>query len=142
MPNPDLEPKVKRGGSAFNGNFRLAKRPIPHLPNTDKTNVVSLTEFCDRNFITRYQGYKAIDKKLLIAFKMFGRWWVRSNPDCIEHLLEYLGMDELIFDEIKSTYDGRNYEEIAGKIIDHLKNVINKLEQEKFLPERNKNVSS
>ena len=55
---------------------------------------------------------------------------------------DYYSLDELIFDEIKSTYDGRNYEEIAGKIIDHLKNIINKLEQEKFLPERNKNVSS
>ena len=98
MNNPPIEPTIKRGGSAFIGNSRIAKRPIPNLSDGKPTYVVSLAEFCARNFISPYQGYQVIDKKLLIAFKRYGKWWVRSNPDCINELLEYLGMEKLLFD--------------------------------------------
>lgn len=98
METPNIEPTFKRGGSAFNGNRRLGTRPIPNLFNGQPTKVVSLSQFCQQNFISRYQGYRAIELKLLIAFKMFGRWWVRSNPDCYQDLLDYLGLEELLFD--------------------------------------------
>lgn len=102
MNNPNIEPVIKNGGSAFRGNTRQAKRPLAALPDRDRTDVVRLADFCEGNFISRYQGYRAIEKRLLIGFRRYGNWWVRSNPECIEELLNYLGLDELLFDA--STY--------------------------------------
>jgi hypothetical protein len=39
-----------------------------------------------------------IAKKLLIAQRLYGQWWVRSNPACLEELLNYLGIEQLFFD--------------------------------------------
>lgn len=88
----------KNGGSAFNGNTTQANQPISSIKNRERTNYVSLTEFCQRNFITKRIGYKLIKKKYLIATRKFGQWWVCANPDCQTELLDYLNLDSLYFD--------------------------------------------
>ena len=93
----EIEPTIKLNGSAFVGNSINSTRPISQLPNTDTTKVVSLTEWCEKNFITKRIGRQLIKRKLLIAFRRHHVWWVTANPDCIEQLLEYLGVDELQF---------------------------------------------
>lgn len=98
MNNPPIEPTIKNGGSAFRGVGLIGYRPVPQIKDRHVTRYVSLSEFCARNFITRDTGYKLIRLKLLIGWRQKGRWWVCSNPDCIEQLLEYLGVDELLFD--------------------------------------------
>ena len=103
--NEEFEPVIKYGGTAFNGNNMQGNRPQSHLIEIvdeekirQTTKVVSLVEFCDRNFITRYQGYQAIKKGLLIGFRKYGKWWVRSNPQCQDLLLDYLNLEILEFD--------------------------------------------
>ena len=86
-------------GSGFHVHQINGNRPITRIKDgRDKTNYVSLGEWCERNYITKKIGYNLIKRKYLIAQRLFGRWWVCANPDCLEHLLEYLGLEELFFD--------------------------------------------
>lgn len=92
------EPTRYISGSAFNGNRIQGNRAISHLSDRNQTNYVSLTEWCEKNFITKRVGYSLIQKRLLIGQKLHGQWWVTSNPECLEQLLEYLQVDQLTFD--------------------------------------------
>lgn len=93
----EIEPTKKIFGSAFVGSTINSCHPISsHY--TDTTKIVSLSEWCNKNFISRDVGYTLIKKKFLIGFRRHQVWWVAANPECIEELLEYLGVEELIFD--------------------------------------------
>lgn len=98
-----IEPVIKLGGSAFNGNSTQASRPIPQIidpnnPKLDRLLVVSLREWCDRNFISRDMGYKLIKLKYLVAFRRHGQWWVTANPDCVKEIINLLDVEKLVFD--------------------------------------------
>ena len=93
-----IEPYTKRFGSAFQDNYLNATRPIPHIKKSPQTNVVSLTQWCQGNFISKRIGRNLIKRKLLIAFRRHHIWWVCANPDCLEELLAYLGVEQLLFD--------------------------------------------
>ena len=93
-----IEPELKLGGAAFVGNRRMGTRPKPRIDEQNYLKIVSLKEFCDRNFISRDTGYKLIELKLLIAFRRHNYWWVATDPICKKQLLEYLGVEELLFD--------------------------------------------
>lgn len=86
------------GGSAFYGNTIQATRPINRLDTQNYLKVVSLKEFCEKNFITRDVGYTLIKKKLIIAFRRHQEYWVATDPECKERLLEYLGIEILPFE--------------------------------------------
>lgn len=94
----EIEPYRKVHGSAYQNNYLNSTRPIANRKNHSITSVVSLSEWCDKNFITKRVGRTLIVKKYLIAFRRHGKWWVCANPDCIEQLLEYLGVERLAFD--------------------------------------------
>lgn len=94
----ELEPVRFISGSAFNANRTQGNRAISNLQDRNKTNYVSLTEWCRRNFITKRLGDTLISKKLLIGQRLYGEWWVCANLECFEQLLEYLGVEQLIFD--------------------------------------------
>lgn len=94
----EFEPVREISGSAFNGNTVQGTRPFTTIQGKERTNYVSLTDWCKRNSVSKRTGYKLIKLKLLIAQRLYGQWWVSSNPDCLERLLEYLGMEELVFD--------------------------------------------
>lgn len=93
-----IEPIIKYSGSAFQDNSINNSRPLSHIKNRDNTKVVTLAEWCQKNFISRDIGYSLIKYKLLIGFRRHGYWWVAANPDCYEQLLDYLGLDQLFFD--------------------------------------------
>lgn len=97
MNNFSIEPTIKIGGSAFQGHKINANQPLPYLLSREPTKVVSLTFWCQNNFISKKTGIKLIKKKLLIGFRLYGQWWVRHNPDCYDELIEYLGVEELAF---------------------------------------------
>ena len=102
-----IEPVIKNGGSAFVGNTKQAYHPLSKIEDPlnkklDYVKVVSLKEWCDRNFITRRVGYKLIKLKYLTAFRRHGQWWVCANPNCIDQLIEYLGIEKLLFDVVQS----------------------------------------
>ena len=73
-------------------------------PERDRTNVVSLSEWCEKNFISKRIGRKLIERKYLIGFRRHHVWWVCANPDCIDQLLEYLGVERLAFDADNSSF--------------------------------------
>ncbi len=102
MNDPLIEPTIINGGSAFCGNRLNATRPIGRINNSTRVKVVSLSEWCQKNFISKRIGRALIKRKLLIAFRFKGQWWVTANPDCIEQLIEYLGVEKLAFDVIQS----------------------------------------
>lgn len=85
-------------GSAFNGNQINSTHPLSRLKNREKTNYVSLTDWCKNNFISKNVGRNLIEKKLLIAQRLYGEWWVCANLECMEELLDYLNLDALYFD--------------------------------------------
>lgn len=93
-----IEPTIKISGAAFNGNSLMGTRPLNGIPGKEKTSYVSLTEWCSKNFISKKQGRNLIRKKLLVGQRLFGQWWVCSNPYCLDELLEYLGVEKLLFD--------------------------------------------
>ena len=92
------EPMKKSSGAAFNGNYLMATRPYSGIPGNSMTRYASLTEWCNKNFISKYQGKTLIKKKLLIGQRLYGQWWVCANLHCMDELLEYLGIPELFFD--------------------------------------------
>lgn len=85
-------------GSAFNGNKLNNSRPVTKLKDRDINNYVSFTVWCKNNFITKDIGRNLIKKKLLIAQRLYGQWWVCANLDCLPELLDYLNLDKLYFD--------------------------------------------
>lgn len=93
-----IEPIIINGGSGFRDNHLNATRPITDIKDSHKLKVVSLTEWCEKNFISKNIGRTLIKHKLLIAFRRHHIWWVASNPDCFDELLDYLGVEELAFD--------------------------------------------
>lgn len=94
----NAKPYKKIHGSAFQNNYLNATRPIANYRGRSRTNVVSLTEWCDKNFVSKNVGRKLIERKYLIAFRRHHVWWVCTNPDCLNELLEYLGVEQLAFD--------------------------------------------
>ncbi|MEO0834780.1 MAG: hypothetical protein AAFY16_02075 [Cyanobacteria bacterium J06642_3] len=94
----EKDPVEYVSGSAFNGNTMQATRPITTIAGRDKTNYVSLSDWCVGNFISKDIGYILIKRKLLIGQRIWGQWWVCANPDCYDVLLDYLGVEQLIFD--------------------------------------------
>ena len=93
-----IEPVVINGGSGFRDNYLNATRFSSRFLDKDNIKVVSLTEWCTKNFISKRIGRTLIKKKLLIAFRRHHVWWVAANLDCLEKLLEYLEVKELVFD--------------------------------------------
>lgn len=87
-------------GSAFNGNKLNSSHPLTTLKIKDRDIVhyVSLTIWCNNNFISKKIGRNLIKKKLLIAQRLYGQWWVCANLLCLSQLLDYLGLDKLYFD--------------------------------------------
>lgn len=102
MNNPEIEPLVKNGGSAFQNNNLNSSRPLGRFVNSNKVKIVSLTEWCGKNFITKRVGRKLIKLKYLIAFRYKHQWWVTANSDCLPELLEYLNVEKLAFDVVQS----------------------------------------
>lgn len=102
MNNPEIEPLIKNGGSAFQVNNLNSSRPVARIEHLNKVQVVSLTEWCEKNFITKRVGRKLIKLKYLIAFRYKGQWWVTANVDCLKELLDYLGIEELAFDVMQN----------------------------------------
>ena len=96
--NNSNEPVVCLGGSAFQDNEINNTHPISHLKGREKTNFVSLTQWCAQNFISKKVGRNLIKKKLLIGQRLFGQWWVCANLNCYQELLDYLGIEQLFFD--------------------------------------------
>lgn len=85
-------------GSAFQDNDINNSRPLSSISNRQKTNYVSLTQWCQENFISKKIGRTLIKRKLLIGQRLWGRWWVCANPDCLDLLLDYLQVEKLLFD--------------------------------------------
>ena len=88
----------KISGSAFNQNKFKGYRIKSSLSGRNKTNYVSLTEWCEKNFISKDVGRKLLKKKLLIGQRFKGQWWVCANIECMENLLIYFDLPELFFD--------------------------------------------
>jgi hypothetical protein len=84
-------------GSAFNGNRRMSFRPRSTMDDRNFTQLIRLTDFCRLNHVSKWMAYRAIEKKLVIALKYRGQWWLDRDYNCLEELQEYLGVDELIF---------------------------------------------
>lgn len=101
-----MDAPLSPSGSAFNGNTLQSKYPLSSLykyennsvVNREKTLYVSLTDWCNGNFISKDMGRKLIAKRLLIGQKLYGQWWVCANLECLEELLDYLGVEQLLFD--------------------------------------------
>ena len=98
MTIPNNDNCLSVSGSAFNGNTTQGHHVISSLKNRQQTNYVSLSDWCEGNFITKRIGYTLIKRKLLIAQKLYGQWWVCANIDCLDELLDYLGLEQLYFD--------------------------------------------
>ena len=98
MNNPEIEPLIINGGSGFVDNQINATRPLTRIADSEQVKVVSLTQWCEKNFISKWTGRNLIKKKLLIAFRFKHQWWVTANSDCLPELLEYLDVEKLAFD--------------------------------------------
>lgn len=86
-------------GTAFQGNY--IKSCLPEKEQTyckSKTYYVSLTEWCSKNFISKKMGRYLLRKNFLIGQRLYGKWWVCANKNCLQELLDYLMVDELLFD--------------------------------------------
>jgi hypothetical protein len=98
MNNTPIKPIIICHGSAFNGNTIQGTQPLNRIDNQDYVKVISLTLWCKRNFISRDTGYKLIKLKYLIAYRRHGYYWVCANSLCLPQLLEFLGVEKLLFD--------------------------------------------
>ena len=85
-------------GSGFNGNNLNSTHPLTGLKGRERTNYVSLSEWCSKNHISKNTGRTLIRKKYLIGQRLYHQWWVCANLDCLEELLEYLRIEQLSFD--------------------------------------------
>ena len=90
--------KTIKSGAAFNGNKLMGTRPISGIPGKTVTKYVSLTQWCERNSITKRVGRKLIEKKFLIGVRRKHIWWVCANSYRLEGLKNYLGVEKLMFD--------------------------------------------
>lgn len=95
---PEIEPKIQLFGAAFQANTLNSTRPLSRLRNANCVAVVKLTQFCRGNFISIDVGYRLIKLKYLIAFRRHHIWWIAINPNCKQELLDYLGVEQLLFD--------------------------------------------
>jgi len=93
-----MDAPIRPSGSGFNINQFNGNRIKTSIENSNRTNYVSLTLWCQNNFISKRLGKTLLAKKLLIGQRLKGKWWVCANPECIEELLDYLGLDQLFFD--------------------------------------------
>lgn len=90
-------------GAAFNGNHLMANRPKSQLIRDSNgnplkcTKYICLSDFCRLNYVTKRSCRSAIAKKYLIAIRYRGQWWVAIDPNCIDELKDYLGLEEIIF---------------------------------------------
>lgn len=89
---------IYNSGSAFQDNDINNTRPISRINSRDRTNYVALTRWCSENNVSIKVGRTLIKRKLLIGTRLLGRWWVCSNFECYQELLDYLGIEELLFD--------------------------------------------
>lgn len=89
---------IHKSGNAFDICTIRGCKPISSFPELDKVNYVSLTEWCQKNYISKKVGRTLIKKKYLLAQRLYGRWWVCANLHCLEQLLEYLSLEQLFFD--------------------------------------------
>lgn len=89
---------IYHSGAAFNGNKLMATRPLSGIPGKTKTNYVTLTEWCKKNQISKDRGRYLIKKKMLIAQRIKHQWFVCANPQYINKLLNYLSINQLLFD--------------------------------------------
>ncbi len=94
-----------QSGSAFVDNDINNFRPLSvavdfYGEKKPTTKFVTLTEWCAKNFISKKVGRTLIKKKLLIAQRLGGQWNVCANCEehCYQLLLEYLGVEQLMFD--------------------------------------------
>ena len=94
----NIEPTIKISGSAFQDHSINNRRPKSALSDRDNTKVVPLSEWCRQNFISVDIGYTLIKLKLLIGFRRHHIWWVCANLNCMEDLLDYLGVESLNYD--------------------------------------------
>ena len=88
----------KISGSAFNENKFKGNHVKSSLSGKNKTNYVSFTEWCQKNFISKAVGRELLKRKLLIGQRLKGEWWVCANKDSLEDLLDYIGLTQLFFD--------------------------------------------
>lgn len=96
-------------GSAFNGRGINRFQVLSTIPEAErdgqiifreKTNYVSLTDFCQNNNISKKTARNLIRKKFLICQRLYGKLWVCVNPLCEEDLKTYLMVDNIIFEDI------------------------------------------
>jgi hypothetical protein len=92
-------------GSAFIDNDINNTRPLSvgknqTGENLEKTNFVTFTAWCEGNFISKKVGVNLIKRKLLIAIRYGGKWYVAANceKECYQQLLDYLGVEKLLYD--------------------------------------------
>jgi hypothetical protein len=95
---PEIEPCIPLYGSAFQANTINSTRPLSRFEKTNSVKVVKLTSLCRANFITIDVGYRLIKLKYLIAFRRHHVWWIAINLNCKQELLDYLGVEQLLFD--------------------------------------------
>lgn len=93
-----MSKSIYKSGSAFHDNDINNHRPLSRIKTRDKTSYVSLTVWCRENHVSKKVGRTLIKRKLLIGQRLLGRWWVCVNPNCYQDLLDYLGIEELLFD--------------------------------------------
>jgi hypothetical protein len=87
-------------GSAFNGNYLQSFRIWSRDPNKEKLIFIPLTDFCKVNFISRNTGRTLIKKKLVIAKRCGGVWWVAQKDSCIEELKDFLDVNEINWNNV------------------------------------------
>lgn len=93
-----MNENVRISGAAFNRNKFKGNRIKSSLNNRNKTYYISLTKWCNGNFISKDIGRNLLKKKLLIGQKYKGQWWVCTDENCKEFLLDYLGLEQLYLD--------------------------------------------
>ena len=89
---------LKISGAAFNRNKFKGNRIKSSLNDKNKIYYISLTKWCEGNFISKKTGRNLLIKKLLIGQRYKGQWWVCANQDCQEALLDYLKLEQLYLD--------------------------------------------
>jgi hypothetical protein len=93
---------INNNGAAFNGNGLMSYHPNSQLIKDSDgnplkcTKYISLSKFCRLNFVTKRVARNAIAKKLLVAVRYKGQWWVAIDPKCLDDLKDYLGVDAVV----------------------------------------------
>ncbi|MEO0934207.1 MAG: hypothetical protein AAFY21_10780 [Cyanobacteria bacterium J06641_2] len=93
-----MDAPIRPSGSAFNNNKFNGNRIKGTITGRTVTNYITLTKWCKGNFISKKIGRTLLAKNLLIGIRHKGQWNVCANPDCLEELLDYIGLEELFID--------------------------------------------